>query len=355
MKYPLRALVCLASALLANCRSQAANSDSTPNEPAGAVVAVESVDRGALEQTLSCYGKVELAEDTQRAVSFERPGQVMTVAVVEGQLVSKSEELLRVGALPRNSPDLQQAKIAAEFAKREVARMQRLLDEKLATNQELQGAEKQSAAADTALQALAGGGTTGTPVRAPMDGIVAKVLVHRGELAQSGQTAMMLGTKNSLSVRVGFEVEDLPKLAQGMPIRIESAYHGEQQAPAHAQLSTLHRVVDAKTQLVEGIVHVETPPEWMAPGLAVRVATVLATRTNVLRVTKSALMKQGDTLGLFVIQNGRASWRTPAFGLDDGERVEVLSGLNESDRVATTGRTSLSDGMLVRVPSAGQP
>ena len=349
------ALYAFASLILLGCHHENAGSSSSRKADAGATVAVEKVDRGVVEETLESYGKVEFAEDTQRAVTFVQPGQVMAVPVVEGQLVKKSDELLRVGAVPRGSPEVQQATIAADFAARELARIQRLVVEKLATNQDLQNAEKQQAAANAALQALAGGGAAGTSIRASMDGIVAKVLVHRGDAAQVGQTAMLLAARDSMSVRVGFEVEDLPKLSEGLTIRIDSAYHGDKQRPANAVLSTLHRVVDPKTQLVEGIIRVGDPPEWMAPGLSVRVVAVLATHANVLRVPLAALVQQAGVSGLFVIHSGRASWRAPTLGLEDGERTEVVSGLNEGESVATTGRTSLADGMAVRVVTASKP
>ncbi len=355
MKVPGRVLGALASLLLLYCHRDNAESGSSRKEEAGATVVVEKVDRGVVEETLETYGKVEFAEDTQRAVTFVQPGLVMAVPVVEGQLVKKSDELLRVGAVPRGSPEVQQATIAADFAGRELARLQRLVDEKLATNQELQNAEKQLAAANAALRALAGGGAAGTPIRASMDGIVAKVLVHRGDVAQVGQTAILLAARDSMSVRVGFEVEDLPKLSEGLTIRIDSAYHGDKQTPANAVLSKLHRVVDPKTQLVEGIVRVGSPPEWMAPGLSVHVVTVLARHANVLRVPLAALVQQAGISGLFVIDSGRASWRAPPFGLADGERTEVVAGLTEGESIATIGRTSLADGMVVRVVSPSKP
>ncbi|MEO6600680.1 MAG: efflux RND transporter periplasmic adaptor subunit, partial [Polyangiaceae bacterium] len=323
-----RAWAIFVGVLLLQCHRDPTSSGSPSAAEAGAVVGSATVDRGTVEDTLETYGTVAFAEETERSVTFVQPGQVLAVPVVEGQLVKNSQELLRVGAVPHGSPEVQQALIAAEFAARELARIQRLVDEKLATNQDLQNAEKQVATANAAVRSLTGGGAAGTPLRASMDDIVAKVLVHRGDLAQVGQTALLLAARDSLSVRVGFEVEDLPKLSEGLPVRIDSAYQSAAQQPANAVLSTLHRVVDEKTQLVEGIIRVSEPPDWMAPGLSVHVVAVLAAHANALSVPLAALLEQGGKDGLFVIDGGRASWRTPPFGLRDARQVEVLSGLN---------------------------
>ncbi|MEO8214197.1 MAG: efflux RND transporter periplasmic adaptor subunit [Myxococcales bacterium] len=316
-----------------------------------AAIGTATIDKGAVEQLLDTYGKVEFAADRQRSVPFVQPGLVMAVSVVEGQIVKKSDELLLVGRVPRGSPEVQQAAIAAEFSGREFVRVKRLVNERLATNKDLQNAEQQLAADRAALQSLGGGrgGAAGTPILASMDGIVAKVLVHRGDLVQTGQTALMLASRDSMSVRAGFEVEDLPKLAEGLAVRIESAYRGENDKAANATLSTLHRLVDPKTQLVEGVIHVRDLPPWMAPGLSVRVVVVLAVHQNVIRVPRGALIQRNGTTGVFVVEKEYASWRVPKLGLGDAYVVEVLAGLNDGDVVATTGRTSLSDGMTVSI------
>jgi RND family efflux transporter MFP subunit len=347
----------LSCALALGCHRADGDAGSSQTDPPSAAIATAKIDKGVVEQSLDTYGKVEFAADRQRSVPFVQPGLVMAVPVVEGQMVKKSDELLRVGRVPRGSPEVQQAAIAAEFSGRELERVKRLVEEKLATNQDLQNAEKHLAADHAALAALGGGGggVDGTPIRASMDGIVAKVLVHRGDLVQAGQTAIMVAARDSMSVRAGFEVEDLPKLSEGLAVRIESAYRGENDAPANATLSTLHRVVDPKTQLVEGVIHVRDLPPWMAPGLSVRVVVVLAVHQNVVRVPRGALVQRNGSTGVFVIDNGRASWRLLKLGLGDADVVEVLSGLHDGDTVATTGRTSLSDGVAVRTAPVEKP
>ena len=326
-------------------------------DPPSAAIGTAKIDKGVVEQLLDTYGKVEFAADRQRSVPFVQPGLVMAVTVVEGQMVKKSDELLLVGRVPRGSPEVQQAAIAAEFSGRELVRVKRLVNERLATNKDLQNAEQHLAADRAALQALGGGrgGAEGTPILASMDGIVAKVLVHRGDLVQAGQTAIMLAARDSMSVRAGFEVEDLPKLSEGLAVRIESAYQGENDKAANATLSTLHRVVDPKTQLVEGVIHVRDLPPWMAPGLSVRVVVVLAVHQDVIRVPRGALVQRNGATGAFVIEKEHAWWRVPKLGLGDADVVEVLADLHDGDIVATTGRTSLSDGMTVRIAPVDAP
>jgi RND family efflux transporter MFP subunit len=349
-----RAIV--ASALLvAACHTTTHETEEARPDEVSASVSVAKVDRGDVERTITTFGTVEFAADRQRTLAFVKPGLVTDVPVVAGQTVKKGDVLLAVGGVPRGAPEVQQANIEVEFAERELARVKRLVDEKLATNQDLQNAEKQLAAAKAALHGLGGGGAGGGRMRASGDGIVAEVLVHRGDLVQAGQAGVVLAARDSMTVRAGFEVEDLPDLAQGLTARLRPVYGEKRDSEVISKLSTLHRVVNARTQLVEGLIHVDQPPAWLAAGLAVQVVVVLESHQHVLRVPRDALVQQGGKQGVFVVDKGHARFRAVKAGFGDDDRVEVDQSLAEGDRVVTTGRSSLSDGMAVRVPDASSP
>ncbi len=326
-----------------------------PDEPKAINAAVSWVEvgRGSVERTILAYGKVEFAADRQRTLAFVKPGQVASLLVVAGQTVKKGDTLLLMAGVPRGSPQVQQALVEVQFAERELARVRRLVEEKLATNQDLESAEKQLAASKAGLAALGGGGGSSWSLKAAMDGVVARVLVQRGEQVQAGQPGIVLASSDSMTVRAGFEVEDLAVLTQGLTARLSPVYGAKETSPALANLSTLHRVVDPTTQLVEGLLHVANPPAWMASGLAVRVSVILETRTDVVRVPRAALVTKGEARGVFEVDGGHAHFRQLTLGIEDGDLVEVKQGLSAGAKVVTTGRSSLSDGMAVRRVDAG--
>ncbi len=338
-------------ALVTSCHGAADTGNTSPGE-SSAAISVVKVDKGDVDKTVLTYGTVEFAADRQRTLAFVKPGQVTGVPVVAGQMVKKGDVLLRVGGVPRGSPEVQQANIDVDFAQRELSRVKRLVEEKLATNQDLQAAQKQVAVAKAALHGLGG---SGAGMRAASDGIVAKVLVQRGDLVQAGQAGIVIAARDAMTVRAGFEVEDLPELGPGLAVRVSPVYGETHDTEAKATLSTLHRVVNTTTQLVEGLVQVGEPPQWMAAGLAVRVVVVLESHRHVLRVPRDALVQQDGKQGVFVVDKGHAHFHALSLGIGDANNMEVKAGLAEGDAIATTGRTSLSDGMPVRATGAASP
>jgi hypothetical protein len=60
-------------------------------------------------------------------------------------------------------------------------------------------------------------------------------------------------------------------------------------------------------------------------------------------------VRRGSLAGVFVVREGRAWLRWLRLGVDDGERAEVLSGLDPGDLVVVD-PVGLVDGRAVEVP-----
>jgi membrane fusion protein (multidrug efflux system) len=81
----------------------------------------------------------------------------------------------------------------------------------------------------------------------------------------------------------------------------------------------------------------------------VKVDVRLAPRNKALVIPNAAILSDGVTDRVFVVMNGRSYQQIIQRGVTDGERTEVLRGLELSDTVATTGATNLKDSSMVNV------
>lgn len=67
-----------------------------------------------------------------------------------------------------------------------------------------------------------------------------------------------------------------------------------------------------------------------------------------LTVPRSSLVERGQLEGLFVVNaQGLVEYRLVKTGKNLGDRVEILSGLTEGERVATSQTDRMSDGARV--------
>lgn len=322
-----------------------------------ATVATVVLGTGRVDETLETYGRVEPDPKRLRTVAFVAAGQVGRVLVMPGQSITAGTELLTLGALPAASLEVQQAQIELEYARREVERLRRLRANQLATNEQVQQAEKAAADAAAALAAMgAPDDADAAPDRttlAPFAGVVREVLVTAGAVVHAGEPAVLLAPADAVVVRAGFEAEDLDRLETGLPATVEPLLDAGTHAPVAGTVAALHRVVDPDTQLVEVVVEPATVPAWLLAGATVRVRVAVRSTADAVVVPRDALLARDGRHGVFVVTDGAAHWTPIDLGLEGPDVVAATGGVAVGDRVVTTGRSVLSDGMAVTEAGAG--
>lgn len=326
-----------------------ATTPAVPADEASFPVTVVAVERGAVQELLETFGTLELDPEYMQTLTAPRSGEVGAVHAVPGQSAQKGEALLELQPVPASSLQAERARIELDFAKRDVERVRRMAKLKLATNQEVQAAEKQLEASRIALASLGFGKKGALSVAAPADGVIAEILVAQGALVQPGQELIRLGSVGSAAVRVGFEVEEIPQLSADLPVLLEAVFQGSSDSAVSAHLSRLHRVADPATQLVEGLIQIDNPPEWAVAGTRVRVQVVLKNAPDALRIPRSALISRGDEHAVFLVEQDKAQLRSVQIGILGRDWVEIRSGLDAGQQVVLAGRSSLNDGATVRV------
>ncbi len=80
-----------------------------------------------------------------------------------------------------------------------------------------------------------------------------------------------------------------------------------------------------------------------------RVNVELKSLHGITAVPFSSVIKNNNSTGVYVIANGKASFRDITTGISDGENVEVLSGSNEGVEIVTLGMNKLKEGTIVRI------
>jgi membrane fusion protein, multidrug efflux system len=354
MKQRLSLLIITLSTMAATGCSQ--DGPAAPEHPKGgprATVVTVRAELGDVLETIETFGSVEFDAHEIRTLSFVRSGRVATVLVAPGQPVARDALLLRLGALPTSSPEVARARIDLEFAKQNLARLERLRRNQLATNEAVGLAEKDLESARAVLAGQGGGEKNRMQsIRAPFAGVVVKVPAKAGAIVQPGQEAVSLAPEGALAVRAGFEPENTALLAPGMSVLVTPLFTSGSEEPAHASLALLHRVVDQQTQMIEALIRPAQAPGWMVAGERVRVEVIVRSANNVVRLPREALLERDATGGVFVVESGLARWRPVEVGIASEDWLEIRKGVEPGDSVVTTGRTSLTDKMAV---VAGKP
>lgn len=341
---PIHQVFLLGAMLLAGLASApAAGADET-----SALVSTAAVEQRTMTDALEAYGTLDPDPDQVLSLSLPHAGLINRVWVRLGQRVASGDRLLEVVTAPDARTQYLQAQSAVDFARRELARQQRLLEQQLATRAQLDAAQKNLQDAMSSLQALKKRGldVAEETLRAPMDGIITRLDVSQGQRVQADTTAMLVAAEQRLIARLGVEPEDLAVVRVGAPVTITPVFVPE--ASIETTVREVHAMIDPGTQLVEVLAAIpEHQVDPLVLGSRVRGRIQLAAHTS-LAVPRSAILTRGSDVFLYTVANGRAHRVAVQAGPELDDMVAVSGALQAGDRVVVSGNYELVDGMAVR-------
>lgn len=189
------------------------------------------------------------------------------------------------------------------------------------------------------------------PVLSPISGVVGKVNVEVGQTAAPGMpVATVASYGNRIRVKAAVSDADLQHVKVGATADATISAIPDQ--VFSGRVTRISPMVDAATRSATVEVTLPNDQHRLVPGMTASVRLVLERREHVVEVPLGALFATDRTRAV-TIDGTTARVRTIQVGLVGDEKVEVISGINPGDKVATTGKERVQDGDAVRPIEAG--
>ena len=340
----------LCNSLFSNNLLYAAEPNSAISPPS-ALVSVTKTKLMKVTNSMIAYGTVEYAPEQSQVLNVQGDGIVSKVMVAAGQRVRKGEALLELSVTANAHTEFENARIAVNFAAKDLERLKGLRVRQLATNLEVQTAEETLARAQATLaNVLKREGDSALRIlHAESDGVVDQVTVHHGEIAVAGSPLIRLVKGDQLRVLLGVEAEDLPLMHEGLQVDVSPL--NQDARPSKGHIQQIYRQIDPKTRLAEVVVGLPVAPGLLA-GAVVKGEIILGKQT-VLTIPRSAVLSRDGHNYVFIARNSRAILKWVNTGQENGDNVEIRHGLTVGDDVVTLGNYELEHGMLLRVQGQG--
>ena len=329
----------LLAVLVAGCGKHEEDEVSVAKAPAVAV-AVTEVAVQPLWDEEEVVGNVEAA---QRAVlSAKVTGVIDSLRVAPGARVAHGEILATIDAREIRAR-LDSAVAAQDQAKKDFARIERLLQSGSSTRQEFDAATTRLRTADAAL-VEARTMLQYTEITAPFDGVVTRKIVEVGDLATPGKP--LLEMENSSLLRFECQIPealiDRVQMGAELPVVIDAAG-----VALTGKVSEIAPSASAGSRTF--LVKLDLPPaEKLRAGQFGRVSVPVRERPAVL-VAEGAVVRRGQIESVFVIEEGVARLRLVKTGRRHNGQVEIISGLSGGEKVASKDAHLLNDGAAVEV------
>lgn len=323
-------------------------------------------ERGDMDAEIRSIGTVTPLNTV--TVRSRVDGVLNDVLFQEGAEVSAGELLAQIDPLPYQAGleeaegQLQQNRAQLENARADlelyeglwqqdsIARQQ--LSSQRALVEELEGTIRANEAQvrDARLQ------LSWTRMEAPISGKLGLRRVDPGNLVSAGDTDGLVTITQMRPISVMFTVPEVnvQALRQAMrstvPLRVEALDRNEKSVLATGELTTVDNQIDIATGTLRVRARFDNSDDALFPNQFVNVRLRLSTLDSVIIIPGDAVQYGSDGAYVYVVEEGKAFVRRVNLGPSSGERVIVLEGLKEGEKVVLEGLDRLRDGGQVISP-----
>ena len=317
--------------------------DAEEDEEVPVPVEVAEVTTGAIASYISATANL-VAED-QVKVLAEAEGRVERLQVEEGDLVAKGQVLAVLvqdeAKIAKSKVDLKASNASAALERAKGTSEQGLISAESydQLQMEYDVARQEVAEAEWRLAK--------TVIRAPFSGRVTERFITLGQHLRPGDELFTVADYDPLVARIYLPERDVFELEEGREVRITLA--------ANAEFSFIGRirqiapVVDTATGTVKVTVEAVRPPAGVRPGAFVSIGIVREQHPTALLLPRESVIRELRAAHVFVTEDNAAVKKAVELGLEEGDMVEVLSGVAEGDKVVVAGQGGLDDGQRIKI------
>lgn len=305
-------------------------------------VKVEQINRAPFAGVLRTGGRIIAATGEEKTVVAPVAGIVkMRRSLTDGQQVGKGEALFTItsSSLPEGDFSTRN-KIAYENAKAEFERAEALKADLLITEKEYLAAKAEYERARLAYEAVGGAKSAGgITVSSPMTGFVTELSVTDGSYVETGTPLLMLSQNRTLLLRAEVPERDFMKAREAVSAKFRTSY-----SDRIYDLATLNgrKIADASAGNSKGgfipVTFEFNNAGGLVSGCYAEIYLLTDTRHDAISVPVGALTEEQGVKYVYVrLDEEGYSKREVKTGATDGERVEILAGLNAGEEVVTEG------------------
>jgi RND family efflux transporter MFP subunit len=302
-----------------------------------------TVTRGPLRRIIRTVGVVDYNETTLGDVTTKFKGWIEKLYVnATGQLVMRGNPLFEI-----YSPDLYSAQV--EY----------LLATGSRTNTTSSGDEIRNSARtklkffDISDEQIAELEKTRQPqktlrILAPQDGFVTEKNVVEGQMVDPGTKIYRLADLGLVWVQADIYEQDLAYIKLGQEATVTLSYLPDREF--RGRVTYIYPSVDEKTRTAKVRMEFHNPGYFLKPGMFATVKVVSELEPSVLLIPDMAILRSGEKTTVFVaLDGGKFDPRTVTLGPQaENDTYQALSGLNEGERIVTSGQFMLDSESQLR-------
>jgi len=337
--------------------------------PALASIASESVQPGTVAQ-LRLNGRLVWNDDLTVRVFAPFAGRVDRILAENSQTVAAGDTLALIASPDYAQAQADAAKAGADFALagQTLERLRTLLEHGAVAQKDVQAAEADLARARSekeraeAILRMQGGsvldGQSAFALKSPIGGVVVEKNINPGQEVRPDQMLanapqffaplFVVSDPTRLWILIDATDQDLPALHSGVPLEVRSPAFPDKTFTG--QVDRVSDSLDPNTRMVTVRGHVDNPERLLKAEMFVAIGLDSPSLPSLDVAGKAVFMKGGRNFVYVELQPGAYQRREVQIGVQHGEKIAILHGLQAGERVVTEGGLFLDE---IRADAAG--
>lgn len=315
----------------------------SPEQEETAGLEFETIAPSSFHQIIRTSGEILSAQGEERTISATMSGTISfnKASLATGISVNAGETIASISSRDLAEGDQsQKAIISYNMARQEFERAESLIKDRLISQREYNTIKLSYENARLAFEAAGKNRTAkGNGVVSPIKGFIKKSLVSEGEFVEIGQPLFIVTRNLRLKLKAELSERYYKDLDDIVSANFRTPYDKE-----------IYKLADMNGKLISygksaPIEDCYLPVNFefdnikrLVPGSFVEIYLISRPKPNTLTVPVSALIEEQGIYSVFIsCEEGSYEKREIGTGQNDGERVEILSGLKEGEKVVTKG------------------
>jgi len=375
-------ILIVATAALAGCKRTPAPATQTnltaTSTAADKAIETEIVTTAPISGVITATGKILVPEDRTAVIGPVNEGRIVKLYAGQGSKVRKGQKLaeLESADIDQAEADYLKALADSENAKRSAAaeiklaqqtydRTKALYEKTVVAGKNLQSAEhdlevarataENNAAStkatliaarrhllilglnDATIDALATkpGLAATFSLNSPIDGTVVERDATIGATVGTDANVFKIIDTSRVWIDANVFEKDLPRVRNGQGVKVTTtAFPG---TTFSGRVIFINSVVDPESRTVKVRTEVPNPDGRLKPDMFANVEIITDVNSTAISVPQSAVLEDNGKSLVFVAEGNGYKQKQVQLGIKNGDRVEIIDGLNAGDRVVIKG------------------
>jgi membrane fusion protein (multidrug efflux system) len=303
-------------------------------------VTIYEVKKMAFNNYVEIQGKVDAEQNVQ--VNPEAQGVVTNVYVSIGQNVSKGQVLAQIddNVLRQSMAQLQ---TQIDLAKNLFNRQKNLWDQKIGTEVQYLNAKTNKEGLERQMNVLRSQQAM-YKIKAPISGSIEQMDLKVGQAVSPGMSGIRIVNGNILKAKAQVAESYLGKISQGDDVKV---IFPDVPDSLVTKVSFAAKVIDPTSRSFNIEVKLPSKSKYRANMIAI-LKVVDYKNSNAIVIPVSAIQNAENGQYVVTAVGGKAKRVTIKTGRTIDGKTEILSGLNEGDKIVTTGINDINEGDPVK-------